>query len=50
VSSRNEARRLITQGAVKLNGEKLTDPEAKAEMSTGDLLEVGKKRAFRISD
>jgi len=48
VSSRNEGRRLITQGAVKLNGEKLTDPESRPEMRNGGLLQVGKKRAFRF--
>ncbi len=46
--SNGEARRLIEQGAVKLNGEKLTDPGASVPVSSGDELQVGKKNFARL--
>ncbi len=46
--SNGEARRLIEQGAVKLNGEKLTDPGASVSVSSGDELQVGKKNFARL--
>ncbi len=47
VTSNGEARRLITQGGVKLNGEKVADP--KAELAAGEyLVQVGKLKAARL--
>ncbi|OGK12272.1 MAG: tyrosine--tRNA ligase, partial [Candidatus Riflebacteria bacterium RBG_13_59_9] len=43
--SRNEARKLIEQGAVKINGRKFTDPSQHVPIAAGDVIEVGKKRA-----
>jgi len=46
-SSSSEARRLIVQGGVKLNQEKVSDP--RAQVSAGEyLLQVGKLRAARV--
>jgi len=48
VASTSEARRLITQGAVKVDGERVSDP--KAELAPGThLVQVGKLRAARIT-
>ena len=49
VASNSEARRLITQGGVKLDGNKLADPQAEISLQTGQVLQVGKKTFFRIS-
>jgi tyrosyl-tRNA synthetase len=46
--SNGEARRLIEQGAVKLNGEKLADPSAFVAVSDGAELQVGKKNFARL--
>ena len=46
--SRSEARRLVTQNAVSLNDEKVTDIEAEVKLETGMVLRVGKRRFGRI--
>lgn len=47
--SNSEARRLIEQGGVELDGRRLTDPNATIEVKTGMILRVGKKkRYFRL--
>ena len=48
VPSNSEARRLITQGGIKLGGEKLSDPKAEVSLSPGQVLQVGKKTFLRI--
>lgn len=48
VKSGGEARRLIAQGAVRLNGEKIADDKAKVELKEGDILQSGKKHFVRI--
>jgi tyrosyl-tRNA synthetase len=48
--SRGEARRLITQGAVKLDGEKITDPAVTIALSEKPkTIQVGKRRFFQIT-
>ena len=49
-ASSSEARRLISQGAVSIDGETVTDVEAELPPPDADpyLLRVGKKRFFRI--
>jgi tyrosyl-tRNA synthetase len=49
-SSRGEARRLIEQGAVRLDGEVVTDPEAEFERDAlvGRVLQVGRRRFARL--
>jgi len=46
-ASNSEARRLIVQGGVSLNGQKATDP--KASVGPGEyLLQVGKRRFLKV--
>lgn len=46
--SSSEARRLIQQGAVVLDGEKITDPEKELTIRGGAILKVGKRRFAKI--
>jgi tyrosyl-tRNA synthetase len=41
----NEARRFVQQGGLQLNGEKITDIEARLAVKSGDVLKVGRKYA-----
>jgi len=47
--SSSEARRLIQQGAVRLNDRVLADPQASVEAADGDILRVGKRRWARLA-
>jgi len=48
-SSKSEARRLIQQGAVSLDGEKLTDPAGEVAVpAKPTVLKVGKRRVCRV--
>ena len=47
-ASRAEARRLIQQGAVSLDGEKVHDPHRTLEEGTKCLLKVGKRRFLQV--
>jgi len=47
-ASKAEAQRLIGQGAVELNGEKVTDPKSDVPVATGAVLRVGKRRFARL--
>jgi tyrosyl-tRNA synthetase len=46
--SSGEARRLIAQGGVKLDGEKVTDGDFEFEPVSGTVLQVGKRKFIRI--
>lgn len=46
-SSKSEARRLISQGAVRINGRKLTDMYA-VGLDNGDIIQAGKLKFARI--
>jgi tyrosyl-tRNA synthetase len=48
VESNGEARRLIQQGGVKLNGEKLSDADLEVEARGELILQAGKRRFARI--
>lgn len=48
VPSKSEARRLITQKAVKLNSKVLKDPAAIINIEADDILQIGKRRFFRL--
>jgi len=48
-SSKGEAKRLITQGGVKVNGEKATDTNSIVELNGETLLQVGKLKFLRIA-
>jgi tyrosyl-tRNA synthetase len=45
----SEARRLVLSGAVQIDGQKVTDPDAAVEVKEGQILRVGKKRVATIS-
>ena len=47
--SNGEARRLITQNAVSIDDEKITDPSAEVTLKDGQVLKVGKRRFGRIA-
>lgn len=49
VKSTSEALRLIKQGAVKVDGEKISDSTTKLEHSTPYIIQVGKKRLVKIA-
>lgn len=46
--SNSERRRLISQGAVKLNDTKLTEPESTIEVRSGSILRTGKRSWHRL--
>ena len=47
-SSNSEARRLVVQGAVSLDGEKVIDPETDLVIAGEPILKVGKRRICRL--
>ena len=47
--SRTDVRRLITQGSVQIDGEKLTDPKAQISLRSGQVLRLDKTHAVRIT-
>ncbi len=47
--SSSEVRRLLQQGSIQLDGEKLTDPKAEPAWSAGQVLKLDKKRSVRIA-
>jgi tyrosyl-tRNA synthetase len=47
--SRADASRLIKQGSVQLDGQKIVDPKAKVSLRTGQILRLDKTHAVRIS-
>jgi len=47
--TRGDIRRLIQQGSVQVNGEKLLDPKAVPPLKPGDVLRLDKTRAVRIA-
>jgi tyrosyl-tRNA synthetase len=46
--SRAEVRRLIEQGSVQLQGEKIREPKAEPVLAPGDVLRLDKTRAVRL--
>ncbi|MDY6878205.1 MAG: tyrosine--tRNA ligase [Chloroflexota bacterium] len=46
--SKSEARRLVQQGAVKLDGERMTSIETEIEVEGDKILQVGKRRFLRL--
>jgi tyrosyl-tRNA synthetase len=47
-SSNSEARRLIRQGAIRVNGERVSDANVRLTASESHLLQVGRRRFVRI--
>jgi tyrosyl-tRNA synthetase len=48
VASKGEAKRLIEQGGVKLNGEKATNANAEIDLKDEILLQVGKRKFLKV--
>ena len=49
MASKNEARRLLDQGAVAVDGERVSDPHAAlARRDSAYLIKVGKRRFIRL--
>jgi tyrosyl-tRNA synthetase len=46
--SRGEARRLVIQGGVSINGQKITDANHKTTLSDGMILKVGKRKFIKF--
>jgi len=46
--SKGEARRLVLQGGVSINGEKITDIKAVININHGDILKVGKRNFIKL--
>ena len=44
--SKSESRRMIEQGGVELDGQKVTDPKAAPDLKAGMILKVGKKKNY----
>jgi len=47
--SNSEAKRLINQGAIELNGVKLTEDTEMSSLKDGDIFKIGKQKFFQIS-
>ncbi|KKQ73894.1 MAG: Tyrosine-tRNA ligase [Berkelbacteria bacterium GW2011_GWB1_38_5] len=47
-SSKSEARRLIEQGGVELDEEKITDPKKTIEIKEGMVIKVGKRNFVKL--
>jgi tyrosyl-tRNA synthetase len=50
VASTGEARRLINQGAVQVDGERLAEDGAASALSAGSVIRVGRRRFVRLAD
>lgn len=48
VASKNEAKRLISEGAVEINGERVTDWRKVVAIHTGDILRIGKRKFAKL--
>jgi tyrosyl-tRNA synthetase len=48
-ASRSEARRLIEQGGLKINREKITQPDKKIKVRVGTIAQIGKLKAVKIT-
>jgi tyrosyl-tRNA synthetase len=48
VQSKSEAKRLISQKAVKINNKVKFNPEEKIKLEGGEILKIGKRKFFKI--
>ena len=46
--SNSEAKRLINQGAIELNGVKLTEDTEMNSLKEGDIFKIGKQKFFQV--
>lgn len=49
ISSIGEGRRLVEQGAVKIDGKKVKDPKKEVELKNSSIVQVGKRRFVKIN-
>ena len=47
-NSNGDARRMLKQGAVQIDGERVKDPEQEIELKNGMILKVGKRKFIKI--
>lgn len=47
-SSKSEARRLVEQGAVEIDGEKITDPHQQIDLKNGTIIRAGRQKYVKI--
>jgi len=47
-ASKGEARRLIEQGGVKLNGDRVSDAKAEIQIDGEVLIQVGKRKFLKV--
>lgn len=50
IKSKNESRKLITQGAVYISNEKITNPEVIVKIVSGMIIKAGKSKIIKIID
>ncbi len=48
VESNGEAKRIIQQGGVEIDGNKISDPNCKIEPKNGSVIKIGKRNFFKI--
>ncbi|MDD2717617.1 MAG: tyrosine--tRNA ligase [Candidatus Wallbacteria bacterium] len=48
VPSNSEGKRQIVQGGVRINGQKVADPEIEVSFNNGDIIQIGKRKFVRI--
>ena len=48
--SKSDARRLVTQGSVQLDGAKISDPKLQVTLTEGSVLRLDKTRAVRVAN
>ncbi len=46
--SNGDVRRLIQQGSIQINGEKIVDVKAEPELAAGDIIKLDKKRSVQV--
>ena len=49
IKSRSEFIRLIRQGGIQINGEKMDEDEINSVLINGDVMRIGKKRFIKIN-
>jgi tyrosyl-tRNA synthetase len=49
VESKSEARRLVEQGGVEVDGEKITDPHFIIEKKDGTIIKAGKRKYLKVT-
>jgi tyrosyl-tRNA synthetase len=48
IASKSEAKRLVSQGAIKINGKKMNSPDEKPDIQPGDIIQIGKLKFFKF--